>query len=127
MKIDTALDDVHDEPVIEAANGDVDEMEVDPDEANNMEKNADLEVEEGETEEEISWHDEEAQTLVREMISPLIPKGRVKATKTRNRNRILRPMRSRINRKMKMIMRLRLTKRKTKKNLCPMGISKTRK
>jgi hypothetical protein len=65
LKIDTTLDVTSDRPVVEAINDDAEAMEVDadPDEVNDTEKNADLEVEEEEAEEEASQHDEEAQPI----------------------------------------------------------------
>jgi hypothetical protein len=121
LKIDTALDDTPDEVVVEAVNGDTEEMEVDPDEANDVEKSADLEAEEEEADEKkylskTKMHNL-SKTLAKETMSPLILKGRVMVTRTRNKT--LRPTRSK-TKTMITIMRKR-------KNLCPKEISKTKK
>ena len=65
LKINTALDDTLDEPVVEAVTGDTEGMDVDADadEVNDADKNADLEAEEDEAEEEVSQPDEEAQPV----------------------------------------------------------------
>lgn len=61
LKIDTALDDIADEPIVEAGNGDTKGMDVDADmdEVNKVEKNPDLEAEEDEAEEGVSHQDKE--------------------------------------------------------------------
>jgi hypothetical protein len=65
LKLDTALDDIHDEPIIGAVNGDTEGMDIDADmdEVNDVEKNPDLEAEEDEAEEEVSQQDEETQPI----------------------------------------------------------------
>lgn len=64
LKIDTSLNDTPDEPPVEAINDDTEEMEVDtyPTEADDGEKNNDLEVEEDEAE-DVSEHEEDAQPI----------------------------------------------------------------
>jgi len=61
LNIDTTLDDVPDEPAVEAVNDDTEAMDVE--DVNDGEKNADLDMEDDEADEEVSQPDEDAQPI----------------------------------------------------------------